>query len=115
MTKLEYEKFKEHVLGFYESPKELKEEVEHYKNDLYECGGTVFGAVEKMCQYGCFDVYHSDCLETLKEVYGDDFDESKYLTKDGAWRYKNNEAYVWTVYKAKVARAIYEMYKKGEL
>lgn len=115
MTKLEYEKFKEHVLGFFESPEELRDEITHYQVTIPEAGGSLFNAVDTMCQYGCFDIYFSDCLETLKDVYGDDFDESKYLTKDGQWRYKNNEAYVWTVYKAKVARTIYEMYKKGEL
>ena len=77
--------------------------------------GNIYQAADTMCQYGCFDVYFNDCLETLKEVYGDNFDESKYITKDGQWRYKNNEAYVWVVYKAKIDRTIYEMYKKGEL
>ena len=114
MRKLEYEKFKEHILG-YMTKEELKEEVEHYKKDLYECGGTIFGAASTMCQYGCFDVYYEDCFETLKDIYGDDFNESIYKTKDGDWRWKNNETYCWTVYKAKIARTIYEMYKKGEL
>lgn len=112
MTKLEYEKFKEHILEHFDDAKTFKEELDCY---IKEAKGNIYQAAYIMCQYGCFDIYYNDCLETLKDVYGDDFDESKYITKDEAWRYKNNEAYIWTVYKAKIARAIDMMYKKGEL
>lgn len=116
MRKLEYEKFKEHILEYYESPKELLKEIRHYQATIPEAsGGTIFIAIDAMCQYGCFDVYYRQVLDTLKDVYGDEYDESKYLTKNGEIRFKNNAAYCWTVYKAKIARTIYEMYKKGEL
>ena len=113
MRKLEYEKFKEHVLSFYESPKELSDEIAHYKTALNI--NSLFNAIDTMCQYGCFEIYYADILDDFKKVYGDEYDESKYLTKKGEVRFKNNEAYCWTIYKAKVARTIYEMYKKGEL
>lgn len=115
MTKLEYEKFREHILEFYENPKELRDEITHYQVVIPEAGGSLYNAVDTMCQYGCFEVYYHDVLEVLKNVYGDDYDDSKYVTKDGNLRYKNNEVYCWTIYKAKLAKTIEMMYKKGDL
>lgn len=114
MKSIEYRKFREHILDHMESVERLKEELDRYLL-LPESNGTLWGAVDTMCQYGLFDVYYDQVLDTLKEVYGDEFDESKYLTKDRQWRWKNNEAYIWTVYKAKIAKTIEMMYKKGEL
>ena len=48
-------------------------------------------------------------------IYGDDFKESVYFTKNGDYREKNNETYCWTVYKNKICRTIETMIKKGEL
>ena len=115
MRKLEYEKFKEHILEYYETPEELSNEISHYQATIPEASENIFKAADVMCQYGCFDVYYSQVLETLREVYGDEYNGDKYITKGGEIRFKNNEAYCWTIYKAKIARTIYEMYKKGEL
>lgn len=113
MTNIEYRKFKAHIY-MYLDPQELKDTIKTYKG-LRESNGTLWGAVNTMCQWGVFNCYHDQCLDTLKEVYGDEFDESRYLTKKGDWRWKNNEAYVWTVYKAKICKAIEMMIKKGEI
>ncbi len=115
MKKLEFEKFREHVLGHMDDDLEnLEKTIKQYK-DLRESNGTLYGAIDTMCQYGLFDVYFSDCLETLKWVYGDEFDESRYITKDREWRYKKGENYLWTVYKWKIASTIKMMIKKGEV
>lgn len=115
MKKLEFEKYREHILNHMEGDThKLAETIEIYK-DLRDSNGTLWGAVDTMCQYGLFDVYFSDCLETLKEIYGDEFDENKYITKNREWRWKNNECYLWTVYKAKIAKTIEIMEKKGEI
>lgn len=114
MTNTEYRKFREHILDHMESVERLKEELDRYLL-LPESNGTLWGAVDTMCQYGLFDVYYDQVLDTLKEVYGDEFDESKYITKDRQWRWKNNDAYIWTTYKAKIAKTIEIMIKKGEI
>lgn len=115
MKKIEYEKFREHVLAHMDdNPKKLKDTIEDYL-ELRESKGTLWGAVDTMCQWGLFDCYYDQCLESLKEVYGDEFDESKYFTKDRQLRWRKNEAYVWTVYKAKIYKTIEMMIKKGEI
>lgn len=115
MKNIEYRKFREHILDHMDGGiEELKKTIEDYK-ELRESNGTLWGAVDTMCQYGLFDVYYDQVLDTLKEVYGDEFDESKYITKDRQWRWKNNDAYIWTAYKAKIAKTIEIMIKKGEI
>jgi len=115
MTNIEYRKYRQHILDHLDGGlEELKDTIKTYKK-LRESNGTLWGAVDTMCQYGEFDVYYSQVLETLFEVYGKDYDESKYLTKTGEIRWKNGEAYCWTVYKAKIARTIEIMIKKGEI
>lgn len=115
MTNTEFWKFREHILNHMEDgTEELKNTIKKYK-ELPDSKGTLFGAVDTMCQYGVFDVYYDQVLETLKEVYGDKFDESKYITKDRQWRWKNNEAYIWKVYKAKITKTIELMEKNGEI
>ena len=114
MKKIEYERFKEHILDYFPDTKELKNEIERYKT-IPDSHGTLWGAVDTMCQYGLFDVYYGQCLDTLKEVYGDEFDESRYFTKKGDWRWQKNTCYLWTVYKAKICKTIEMMIKKGEL
>lgn len=115
MTSIEYRKYRQHILDHMDGDlKVLKGTIKAYK-ELRESNGTLWGAVDTMCQFGVFDVYYSDVLDTLRDVYGDEFDESRYITKDRQWRWKNNEAYIWTVYKAKIAKTIEIMEKKGEL
>ncbi len=113
MTNTEYNKFREHILDHMESIERLREELSNYEK--LSSDGTLWNAIDTMCQNGCFDVYYSDCFETLKDVYSDKFDGSKYITKDGHWRWKNNNTYIWTVYKAKITKTIEIMRKKGEI
>ena len=104
MTNIEYRKYRQHILDHMDgSLKKLKTRIKDYII-LPESNGTLWGAIDTMCQFGLFDVYYDQVLETLKDIYGSAFDESKYITKDRQYRYKNNEAYCWTVYKAKIAR-----------
>lgn len=59
-------------------------------------------------------VYYDDVYEDLKSIYGEKFKESTYKTKSGDWKYKDGEPYVWTIYKAKLAKAIAdELDKEG--
>lgn len=116
MTNTEYRRFRQHILDYMDGDiKELKDTVKTYKKLRYVSDGTTWGAAQTMCQYGVFDIYCDQVMETLEKIYGDDFKESKYITKDGEYRYKNNEAYCWTIYKAKIARTIEIMEKKGEI
>lgn len=115
MKRLEYENFVKHILGHMdENPQKLEDTIKDYST-LRESKGTLWGTIDTMCQWGVFDCYYDQCLETLKWVYGDEFDENKYITKNRQWRWKNDEAYIWTVYKAKIAKAIEMMIQKGEI
>lgn len=109
----EFNAFKKHILE-YMTTEELAENIKHYKT-LRESNGTTWGAVQTMAQFGCFAVYYSQVLEALAEIYGEDFDESRYYTKSGELRFKGGECYAWTIYKAKIAKACEMMEKKGEL
>ena len=115
MTNTEYRKYRQHILDHMDgSLEKLKNAIKDYK-ELRKSNNTLWGAVDIMCQYGLFDVYYSDVLGTLKNIYGDKYDESKYLTKNGDIRWKNGEAYCWKVYKAKIAKAIEIMLREGEV
>lgn len=112
MKKLEYEKFKEHILSSMDI-EDLKANLETY-GKLSGCDST-YQRAKQMVQYGSFECYFSGVIDVLKDVYGDDFKEDVYFTKDGDYRWKNDECYCWTVYKHKVALTIETMVKKGEL
>lgn len=112
MKKIEYENFKKHILD-YMSVEDLKETLKTYRN-LVHCDYTYVKA-KQMVQDGCFACYYADVLDILKSIYGDDYKEDVYFTKDGELRWKNDECYCWTVYKHKIALTIETMEKKGEL
>ena len=115
MIDIEYRKYQRHILDYMnENPEKLKRVIEGYL-EYKESKGTLRGALNLMCEYGCFDRSYDQAMDTLKKIYGDKFDESKYITKNKLWKIKNKEVYIWTVYKAKLARTIEIMEKKGEL
>ena len=60
----------------------------------------------RLVEGGNFGVSYEDAFDDLKSIYGDNFKESTYKTKAGDWKYKDGEAYVWTTYKYKLAKAI---------
>lgn len=107
----EYNKFKSHILDSM-SVEDIKSTLESY-GKCYKLGSTYLRA-KQMAQDGCFACYYDSVIEVLKDVYGDDFKESTYFTKDGDYRWKNDECYCWTVYKHKVALTIETMERKGE-
>ena len=55
---------------------------------------------------GDYAISYDDAFNELKDVYGDSFNPDVYLNKDGSYKYKNGEPYVWTVYKNKLAMAL---------
>lgn len=115
MKKVEFEKFVEHILGHFDGKEEdLKSCIERYKEDR-DSGGTLNGAIDLMCQYGVFDVYYDDVEETLRDIYGEDYDSSKYFNKDGSWKFRNGENYIWTIYKSKITTTINKMIEKEML
>lgn len=60
----------------------------------------------KSVEAGNFGISYDDCYRDLKSIYGKQFKESTYLTKSGEYKYKDGEPYVWTIYKAKIAKAL---------
>lgn len=113
MRTAEYNKFKQHILDYMEI-EELRENLNNYKRIEHRNSNTWDAAVN-MVQEGCFACYYWQVLEALKNVYGDDYKPEIYETKTGELRWKNGEAYCWTVYKAKIARTIEMMERKGEI
>lgn len=113
MRTAEYNKFKSHILEYMDK-QELAETLANYKT-LRESNGTTWGAGQTMVQWGCFACYYSQVIEALKEIYGEEYKPEIYETKAGDLRWKNGEAYCWTIYKAKIARTLETMERKGEL
>lgn len=108
----EYNKFKTEILEYMDI-EDLKENLKNYKSfkNIY----STYQAGAQMVQDGCFACYYSQVLATLKDVYGTDYKAEAYETKDGQLRWKNGEAYCWTVYKHKMALTIETMEKKGDI
>lgn len=65
-----------------------------------------FRKAQRLVEGGSLGIYPEDAFDALKEIYGDNFNQDIYLNKDGSWRYKDGEPYVWTVYKNKIAMAL---------
>lgn len=66
-------------------------------------GDSNFRKAQRLVEGGSLGVSIDDAFNGLKSVYGDDFNLDIYLNKDGSYKYKNGEPYVWTVYKNKLA------------
>ena len=112
MRTAEYNKFKSHILEYMEA-EDIREQIKQYK--AHRNCATTWQAGEQMAQDGCFACYYSQVLAELKDIYGEDYKAETYETKSGDLRWKNGEAYCWTIYKAKIARTIETMERKGEL
>lgn len=104
MTNKEFTNWRKHVLDYMT----LEDIKANLKGLDYIKKGTFAKAVE-MVQAGFFACYYNQCLDALKEVYADKFDESIYFTKKHEWRWRNGECCVWTVYKAKIALTVSKM------
>lgn len=63
---------------------------------------TYFTRGQKLVEGGDFAITPQDAFDDLKSIYGDSFKPETYLNKDGSWKYKNGEPYVWTTYKNKI-------------
>lgn len=112
MRKAEFSKIKNHILDFFDGDfEELKKQFEvclKQEKNAYKVG-------EEMVSHGLFEVYFEDAEKFLRELYGENFDEKIYKTKNGEFRYKNGEVYVWTIYANKIAKAIEKMIKEAGL
>ena len=69
-------------------------------------GESNYQKAKRSVEAGNFGISYDDCYRDLKSIYGKQFKESTYLTKDGEYKYRDGEPYVWTIYKAKIAKAL---------
>lgn len=99
----EYKKLKSIILSYIDDVPSMIENIKAHGQ-----------GIQGWIQAGALACYYSTCDEELREVYGDDFKESVYYTKDGDYRWKNGEAYIWTVYKWKMGQAIEKLIKEWE-
>lgn len=97
----------EHMTSYYDGGiKELKAELEHYMHDRVKGEElSAYHAGVVMTEDGSFEIYYSQVLEALEEFYGDEFDESRYLTKGGELKYVKGEPFAWTIYKHMIGMA----------
>lgn len=96
----EYEAYKSHILN-YMTIDDLKANLENH-------------TPEQLIRDGFFDCYYAQILDTLKDVYGDDYNEDIYLDKKGELRIKLGEPYCWKVYLGKMAMAIKKLMKENQ-
>lgn len=94
----EYQAYKKHILN-YVTVDELKIDLKYH-------------TPQKLVRDGFFNCYISQVLDTLKEVYGDEYKPETYLTKNGDLKYRNGEPYCWTIYINKMAMAIEKLVKE---
>lgn len=114
MKKALYEKVIASVLERYEDAGDDENaRIEALKHDMkaaaYPGEDTAYAQAQRLVQGGVFLCYHHEVLEQLKEWYGADFDESKYLTKNREWKIKGGKTYIWEVYKNHIAQAIHQL------
>lgn len=100
MKTREYQAYKKHILN-YMTVDELK--------DNLECRTP-----KQLIRDGFFNCYFSQVLDTLKEVYGDEYKPETYFNKDETLKYRAGEAYCWTVYVNKMALTIEKLIKEQE-
>ena len=112
MRTAEYNKFKSHILDYMEA-ESIRKQIKQYK--AHGKCATTWEAGQQMAQDGFFACYYSQVLNEFKNIYGEEYKPEIYETKSGDLRWKNGEAYCWTVYKAKIARTLETMERKGEL
>lgn len=111
MRKSEYNNYKKIILDHIGDAKTFVEQVNAYYKKNYKAP-TIWHACRQMALDGFYACYYSQVLDDLKAVYGDKYDETKYITKTGDIRYRNGEAYLWTIYTAKMATAGEKLYNE---
>lgn len=117
MKKAVYERCKELVLSRYESMEDLNA-------DLMACGvwrmaqgeprPTTYQMALQLIQSGAFDCYCQQALQSLRYIYQDGWDASRYLKKNGDFRWRGGECYAWTIYKNTLATCINRMMEEEE-
>lgn len=107
MLKAEFLEMEKHICKDYEKNFIIK----HYnskRENAFEFG-------RRLVREGWFLSYFEDVENFLKKLYGEEYDEKIYKTKNGEFRYKNGEVYVWTVYTNKIAKVIEKIIKEAGL
>lgn len=90
---------------------------ETMKHDMEACATPTslalgyYWAAKELVQNGAFACYYSQAEATLKDIYGESYDATRYYNKDGSLKYKNGQAYLWTIYVHKMAQAISKLYE----
>lgn len=69
-------------------------------------GETNYQKAMRFLEGGSMDIYAEDMLNSLKDVYGDDFNESVYRNKDGSLKMRDGSPYVETMYKKQLAQRL---------
>ena len=109
MTNLEFNKWKEYIL----SDTDEDALFENIKAGA-DPRDSFWGAIKRYVQNGNFACYYTDMLDALKDIYGENFDESRYVNKDNSWKFAGNDYKVVKVYEAKMVLALEKIFKGRE-
>lgn len=71
-----------------------------------------YDAIKRLILAGNFAYTYYDMEQDLKEIYGAEYDASRYYTKGGELKYKGGTAWIASVYTAKMAQAIEQLIKE---
>jgi hypothetical protein len=67
---------------------------------------SIFDAIKRLVSSGNFACSYYGIEQDIKSVYGTEYDKSRYYTKSGDLKYRGDDAYIVSVYTAKMAKAI---------
>lgn len=108
-TKAEHEAYIKLIKDYYDDRADDGDGLRSAMADARAAGlpnQTNYQKAVRLIEGGCFGISYDDCYRDLKSIYGKQFKESTYKTKDGEYKYRDGEPYVWKIYKAKVAKAL---------
>ena len=84
----------------------IKEDIEAIKEPR---DVSKWGAILRLVKSGNFACSYYQIEEDMREIYGKEYDPTRYHTKSGDLRYKGNTAYIEHIYTIKMAQAIEKM------
>ena len=96
--------------------------IEKIKNYIADCGVTVEDlhyyqkinkTLEDLVDDGLFAVHYWEALDDMRNWYGEEFDESRYLCKNGEdLKYRHNTPYIRIQYRNHLVLVLRKMLKK---
>lgn len=112
MTRKEEQKAWQAIgLGYYDDDKErLLNDAKAAWSDQRDKEPSVYRLILNLAKIGGFAIGYYYIKNDMISVYGDGFDESRYLNKDGSLKYRDGECYAERIYAHKLAISLEKLY-----